>query len=100
MNKFLTGALIGVGIGMLLAPKPGQEMRQMVGERLQELGSQLGNNEQLNQMVRQAMGPESPVERGLKNLANRATTPNAADTLVTNNYRPSYPEYVDPDLKP
>lgn len=99
MNKFLTGALIGVGIGMLLAPVPGQELRQMVGERLQELGGQLASNEQLNQIVQQAMGPESPVERGLKNLANRATTPNAVDTLVTNRYKPSYPEYVDPDLK-
>ncbi|HLI05476.1 MAG TPA: YtxH domain-containing protein [Ktedonobacteraceae bacterium] len=99
MNKFLTGALIGVGIGMLLAPMPGQQMRQMLGERLQELGGQLSSNEQLNQIVRQAMGPESPVERGLKNLANRATTPDAADTLVENRYRPSYPEYVDPNLK-
>lgn len=99
MNKFLTGALIGVGIGMLLAPMPGQEMRQMLSERLQGLGSQLGNNEQLNQIVQRATGPGSPVEQGLKNLANRATTPNAMDTLVTKPYKPSYPEYVDPDLK-
>jgi gas vesicle protein len=29
---FLTGALIGVGIGMLFAPKPGREMRRQLGE--------------------------------------------------------------------
>jgi gas vesicle protein len=99
MNKFLTGALIGVGIGMLLAPVPGQELRQMLGERLQGLGNQLANNEQLNGIVQRAMGPESPVERGLKNLANRSTTPNAVDTLVKQPYKPSFPEYVNPDLK-
>lgn len=99
MNKFLTGALIGAGIGMLLAPVPGQELRQMLGERLQDLGSQLARNEQLNEIVQRAMGPESPVERGLKNLANRSTTPNAVDTLVEKPYKPAYPEYVNPDLK-
>jgi gas vesicle protein len=100
MNKFLTGALIGVGIGMLLAPMPGQELRQMLSERLQDLGGQLGNNEQLSQIVQKAAGPGSPVERGLKNIANRASTPNAMDTMVRQPYKPSYPEYVDPDLKP
>ena len=99
MNKFLTGAVIGVGIGMLLAPMPGQELRQMLGERLQDLGNQLARNEQLNEIVQRAMGPESPVERGLKNLATRATTPNAEDTLVKKPYKPAYPEYVNPDLK-
>ncbi len=99
MNKFLTGTLIGVGIGMLLAPMPGQEMRQMLSERLQGLGGQLGNNNQLNQIVQRAKGPGSPVERGLKNLGNRASTPDAVDTLVTKPYKSAYPEYVDPDLK-
>ena len=100
MNKFLVGALIGAGLGMLFAPMPGQELRQMLGERLQDMGSQLASNEQVQQMVQRAMGPESPVERGLKNLANRATTPNAVDTMVENPYRPAYPEYVNPDLQP
>jgi gas vesicle protein len=100
MNKFLVGALIGAGLGMLFAPMPGQELRQMLGERLQDMGSQLAGNEQLQQIVQRAMGPESPVERGLKNLARRETTPNAVDTLVEQPYRPAYPEYVNPDLQP
>lgn len=100
MGKFLNGVLIGVGIGMLLAPMPGSEMRQMLTERLQGLGNTLSSNEQLNEMLQRAAGPGSPVERGLKNLANKATTNDAVDTLVRQPYKPAYPEYVDPDRKP
>lgn len=99
MGKFLNGVLVGVGIGMLLAPMPGSEMRQMLGERLQTMGTALSRNEQLNEILQRAAGPDSPIERGLKNLANRATTNNAQDTLVREPYKPAYPEYVDPDLK-
>ena len=100
MGKFLNGVFIGVGIGMLVAPMTGSEMRQMLSERLQGLGDMLSQNEQLNEIVQRATGPESPVERGLKNLADRATNrKNAADTLVEQPYKPAYPEYVNPDLK-
>jgi gas vesicle protein len=100
MGKFLNGVLIGVGIGMLVAPMPGSAMRQMLGERLQALGDTLSQNEQLNEIVQRATGPDSPVERGLKNLADRAVNrKNATDTMVRQSYKPAYPEYVNPDLK-
>jgi gas vesicle protein len=30
---FIVGALVGVAAGMLLAPKPGRETREMIGEQ-------------------------------------------------------------------
>ncbi|GCE13556.1 hypothetical protein [Tengunoibacter tsumagoiensis] len=34
MGKFLNGLLLGVGLGLLVAPKRGEEMRGLLGERL------------------------------------------------------------------
>lgn len=36
-GKFLTGAVIGAGIGMLFAPKSGKELRKDLKEKLDEL---------------------------------------------------------------
>ena len=36
-GKFLTGALIGAGIGMLFAPKSGKELRKELKEKYDEL---------------------------------------------------------------
>ena len=98
MGKFINGVFIGVGIGLLIAPVPGAQMRQMLSERLQDLGITLSQNEQLNEIIQRAMGPELPVERGLKNFANQAINrKNAADTLVGQPYKSAYPEYVNPN---
>jgi gas vesicle protein len=35
--KFLTGVAIGVGLGVLFAPKRGEEMRSELGERVSEM---------------------------------------------------------------
>lgn len=39
MMGLLTGAVLGAGIGMLLAPKAGGELRGALGERARNLGS-------------------------------------------------------------
>lgn len=36
-GKFLTGALVGAGLGMLFAPKSGKELRKDLKEKLDEL---------------------------------------------------------------
>lgn len=35
--KFLTGVAIGVGLGVLFAPKRGEELRSELGERVTEM---------------------------------------------------------------
>ena len=39
MMGLLTGAVIGAGIGLLLAPKAGAELRGTIGEQAKNLGS-------------------------------------------------------------
>ena len=40
---FLTGAIIGVGVGILLAPKPGSETRKQLGD-LAQLAQEKAND--------------------------------------------------------
>src|SRR5262245_8998371 len=53
MGRFLNGVLIGIGIGLLIAPMKREEMRGLVGERYEELRSKLPDNEQLKQAGQQ-----------------------------------------------
>ena len=53
MGRFLNGVLVGIGIGLLVAPMKGEEMRRQVRERFQELQSRLPDNEQLKQTGQQ-----------------------------------------------
>jgi gas vesicle protein len=39
VGKFTNGVLLGLGISLLVAPRPGKEMRRLLAERLQTLGS-------------------------------------------------------------
>jgi gas vesicle protein len=58
-SGFIMGAAVGVIIGMLLAPKPGRETRQIVGERMgqarEAVQSRVG---QARQRLRRAREPE------------------------------------------
>jgi hypothetical protein len=44
MGKFLRNILIGVGIGLLFAPMPGQDMRRIVSERVRGFIGSLPSN--------------------------------------------------------
>jgi hypothetical protein len=49
MGAFSVGLLVGAGLGLLLAPKPGQELRNDLRSRLQtggQQGAQAGGNAQ------------------------------------------------------
>src|SRR6059058_6165848 len=74
MNNFIRGMLFGVGIGLLVAPMRGEEMRRLVGERLQELRGYLPENEQLNQYVQQVSDRVSQASGNLSDLAQQATS--------------------------
>jgi gas vesicle protein len=74
MNSFIRGMLFGVGIGLLVAPMRGEEMRQLVAERFQELRGYLPENEQLNQYVQQVSDRVSQASNNLSDLAQQASS--------------------------
>lgn len=89
MGKFLRSVLIGVGIGLLIAPKRGEETRQAVTDRFQRLlASFSGNTQSVS---------SSETVSGLRNLAEEAEKhPHMYTPPSTTGYTPAYPEYVNP----
>ncbi len=49
MGKFINGLLIGLGIGVLVAPMKGEETRRLVSERITSLRTSLPSGEQTPQ---------------------------------------------------
>ena len=74
MNNFLKGLLVGVGIGLLVAPMKGEEMRRMVGERANELRGFLPEDEQLTLYRQQVSDRLSQTAGSLKDYAQQAAT--------------------------
>jgi gas vesicle protein len=74
MNSFIKGMLVGVGVGLLVAPMRGEEMRRLLRERFEELRSNLPENEQLNQYVQQVSDRISQTSSTLKDYAQQAAT--------------------------
>jgi gas vesicle protein len=67
MKGLITGIFLGVGIGWLFAPMRGEEMRNLVSERFQELRE----NEIVKQYIPQ-LGDPSQLRTGLDDLAKFA----------------------------
>ncbi|MEA2626383.1 MAG: hypothetical protein QOD06_2428 [Candidatus Binatota bacterium] len=42
VGVFAIGILVGAGLALLFAPKPGQELRDQIGERVNELRDRVG----------------------------------------------------------
>lgn len=74
MNNFTKGILVGVGIGLLIAPMKGEETRRLLGERLNELRNSLPENEQINQYVRQVSDRVSHTSENLRGYAQQAAS--------------------------
>ncbi len=72
MNSFMKGILVGVGIGLLVAPMKGEEMRKLLGERLGEVRGYLPENEQLNQYTQLVSDRVAKTTNNLKGYAQQA----------------------------
>ena len=72
MKSFIRGMLVGVGVGLLVAPMRGQDMRNVLRERFEELRGYLPENEQLNQYVQQVSSSVSQTSSNLKGYAQQA----------------------------
>src|SRR5256885_6093054 len=72
MNSFVKGLLVGVGVGMIVAPMRGEEMRRLLGQRMQEMRGYLPENEQVNQYVQQVSERVTQASSDLKEYAQQA----------------------------
>ena len=94
MGKFLRTVLIGVGIGLLIAPKRGEETRQALTDRFQRLLASFSDN---TQSPASASSSESKTASGLRKLGEKAEKhPHMYTPPSTTDYTPAYPEYVNP----
>lgn len=74
MNNFLKGMLFGVGIGLLVAPMRGEEMRRLVKQRIGELQGYLPENEQINAYTQRVTDRVSQTAGSLKGYAQQAAS--------------------------
>ncbi len=72
MRTFTKGILIGIGVGLLVAPMKGEEFRRMLSERATELRDALPEN--ANQYVRQVSERVSQTGGNLRNYAQQAAS--------------------------
>lgn len=101
MSKFLRTLLIGVGVGLLIAPKRGEETRRLLTERFQQVRNTLsGNTSQGSFGSSPASGNSSREAQQLKRVAEVAEQKSMMDTPPTSSYEPAFPEYVNPETRP
>ena len=74
MGSFINGILLGVGISLLVAPKPGKEMRQLVVERIGYLRGIPPVNVELQQQVQQMASRVQDVQQQANQSAEMANT--------------------------
>ena len=76
MKGFFKGVLVGVGVGLLVAPMTGEEMRRQLGERITTLRSYLPEdaNAQFNQYTQQVSERVAQTGSNLKGYAQQAAT--------------------------
>ena len=91
MGKFLRTILVGVGIGLLIAPMPGKELRRVISERFQGMQDSLDRRQQV------ASGHMSEAESNLKDIGEAALNTPGKSGLFSGPFQPAYPEYVKPE---
>ncbi len=72
MRAFTKGILIGVGVGLLVAPMKGEDLRNMLNERFTELRNALPTD--ANQYVQQVSERVSQTGGNLRNYAQQAVS--------------------------
>ena len=85
MNNFVKGVLLGVGVGLLVAPMKGEEFRRLISERAAEMRGYLPENEQLDVYKQQVTDRVSQTASNLKDYAQQAafTVKSSASNLST-----------------
>ncbi len=73
MANFVRNVLIGVGIGLLIAPMRGEEMRRALAARFQQAQNSLPENSQLKYYTQQVSDRVTQSAQNLKTYAQQAT---------------------------
>ncbi len=73
MNKFVKGMLVGIGIGLLIAPMKGEETRRKFGERIQQLRAYLPEGDQLDSYKQQISGRVSQTTEFIERLRSTSS---------------------------
>lgn len=74
MNRFVKGMLLGIGIGLLVAPMRGEDLRRKIGDRIQQYKGYLPEGEQLDIYKRQISERVSQTTDSLKGYAQQAAS--------------------------
>jgi gas vesicle protein len=74
MGRFFRGLLIGAGIGLLVAPMRGEDLRRLLSERYAELRDALPENEQLKQAGQQFTAGVSQTANQLRDYTQQAAS--------------------------
>lgn len=74
MKGFVSGLLVGLGIGLLILLVRDEELRATLNERLQEARGYLPNSEQMNQYLSQVSDRVSQTGSNLKDYAQQAAS--------------------------
>lgn len=82
MNNFTKGVLVGVGIGLLVAPLSGEETRRLLAERVQEWRNSLPEDSRLNQYATQVSDRVNSTRENWRGYAQQAIS-KARDTGST-----------------
>jgi gas vesicle protein len=74
VNNFVKGILVGVGVGLLVAPLSGQETRRVLRERYDEWRDSLPEDSRVNQYANQVSERVSQTKENLQQYAEQAVS--------------------------
>ncbi len=61
MGRFINGVLVGLGISLLMAPRPGKELRQMLAQSWREMNSLPAPPQPNQQSAQKPTQPRKPL---------------------------------------
>ncbi|HEX7733239.1 MAG TPA: YtxH domain-containing protein [Ktedonobacteraceae bacterium] len=74
MNNFTKGLLVGVGVGLLIAPLSGQETRRLLAERAREWRESLPEDSRMNRYATQISDRVTSTKENWREYARQAAS--------------------------
>jgi gas vesicle protein len=82
MKHFMKGVLVGIGVGLLIAPMKGEELRHVISERVMEWRNSLPEDSRINQYTHQISDQVAYTKEHWRDYAQQAASV-AKDTSAT-----------------
>jgi len=115
MGRFFNGMLVGAGIALLVAPMRGDEMRQYLRERWENMSGSEPVNVQINELKQKATSKAKQTtenisgsvkqsakqgEQKADSVISRAARQTQLDETAEAPFPSAYPSYVNPETSP